>query len=754
MTRLFLCEKYLQACDIADVLGAGRKGAGCFFGDGVTVTWCIGHMLEMAPPDAYGEQYKRWEMESLPILPDVWLMAPKRDRAKQLKAIRDALGNAGEVVIATDADREGETIAREILHLFSWRGPLKRLWLSALNDASIRMALANLLPGERKESLYQAGLARSRADWLVGMNLTRAYTVLGRQSGHQGVLSVGRVQTPTLRLVVDRDREIEAFVPKDYWEVIATCQAPDGDASFAAKWLPGDDVADPEGRCLSEQTARNLAQRIEGRRGRVTEAKTKRVKEAPPLLLDLGTLQQEASRRWGMGAKEVLDTAQALYETHKATTYPRTDCPYLPVSMLDEVSQVLDALQQSDGRIAALIQQADTDQRSRAWNDAKITAHHAIIPTTAACDVGRMSESEFRVYDLIRRRYLAQFYPHHEYDATTVDLDIAGEAFRATGRCVRVPGWRVLFGREKKDAESQALPAIKSGDDCKVLQGEAKACQTKPPARFTEGTLIAAMKQAAKWVTDPKLKAMLKETAGLGTEATRASIIQTLLERSFIEKRKKFLVSTDAARALIDALPEPVKDPATTALWEQALDDIAQGHGELDGFLSRQAEWVRQLVERARQGNGVAIKAGAGQSQHACPDCGKPLQRRKGKKGFFWGCSGYPDCKTTLPDQRGKPGQRISREPVGACACGGEVRESHKAWACESCKATVWKEVSGKRLDAETAISLLGGKTVRLSGLKSRKGKRYTASARMVDGKVKLIFDQAPEVRTAPATNS
>jgi len=685
--RLFLCEKPAQARDIAAVLGARSRSDGCLRGQGVVVTWCVGHLLEMESPEAYGDQYRRWDLGTLPILPDRWRLRPRKGAGKQLKVVGQLLKESSEVVVATDADREGETIAREVLDRFGWKGPVLRLWLSALDEASIRKALSNLLPGEKTRPLYLAGLARARADWLVGMNLTRAYTLLGREQGHDGVLSVGRVQTPTLRLVVDRDREIEAFRPRPYWEVVCSLEADTG--SFVAKWLPSGDVADDEGRCASEQAARTVAQKVSGRRAIVDGIETRRIREAPPLPFDLGSLQQEASRRWGMGAQQVLDIAQALYETHKATTYPRTDCPYLPTSMLGEAGQVLEALRQSDSRIDALVERADRSHQSRAWNDGKITAHHAIIPTVAVCDVGRMSKDEFRIYDLIRRRYLAQFYPRHEYDRTTVDLVLEGERFRAGGRQVAEPGWRVLFGQEPRDEDSedeqQQIPVLDRGDECRAGEARVLTRQTKPPARFTEGSLIGAMKHAGRFVSDPALRKMLRETAGIGTEATRAGIIQTLLDRGFLRKEKKHLVSTETGRSLVDALPDPVKDPGTTALWEQALEAIADGSGDMDDFLARQKEWVSALVQRAVQG-AASLEVSAG--SHPCPDCGKPLRRRKGKNGWFWGCTGYPECRCTLPDNRGEPGRGKARSRGKAGRKGsaqGKSAASGATGACPEC---------------------------------------------------------------------
>ncbi len=664
--RLYLCEKPSQARDIARVLGASHRGEGCLRGTGICVTWCFGHLLEMAPPDGYGEQYRRWRLETLPIIPADWRLQPRQAGRKQLNAIQGLLGEAREVVIATDADREGETIAREVLDLYRWQGPVARLWLSALDETSIRKALAALRPGEQTCPLYLAGLGRARADWLVGMNLTRAYTLLGRSEDHTGVRSVGRVQTPTLRIVVDRDRTIEAFVPVPYWDLIARFRPENGGPPFRARWRPPGTHCDSEGRCTNESAARQVAQQVAGARGRVTGAQTERVTEPPPLPFDLGTLQQEASRRWGMGAQETLDTAQALYETHKATTYPRTDCPYLPDNLRAEVPRVLAALRQSDPSIAERVEAADSSLRSRAWNDTKITAHHAIIPTAAPCDLSRMNEREQRIYDLVRRRYLAQFYPPHVYDRTTVTLDTAGECFQAEGRRIVAAGWWELFATEEhgeqEEDSHQTLPPLAAGDACRMSDARVEQRATRPPPRYTEGTLIAAMKHAGRLVSDPLLKKKLRETAGLGTEATRAGIIQTLLGRGFLHREKRHLVSTDTGRALIDALPAAVKDPGTTVLWEQALEDIARGRGDLYTFVSVQSRWVTELVQQVQRTDSRPTDGHqAAAPAYVCPECGLPLRRRKGRNGFFWGCSGYPGCTTTLPDAGGKPGRQIGK---------------------------------------------------------------------------------------------
>ncbi len=659
--QLYICEKPSQARDISRVLGVRQQGDGCLIGQECIVTWCFGHLLEMASPDQYDESLKRWSLEALPIIPEHWLLVVKKEARKQFKVIQQLLKQASNVVVATDADREGETIAREILDQCRWRGPVQRLWLSALDDKSIRKALSNILPGQQTEPLYQAGLGRARADWLVGMNLTRAYTLIGRQQGHDGVLSVGRVQTPTLNLVVGRDLEIEAFKPSPYFALTAEFEVANG--RFHAKWLPPKALADSEGRCTNQQAAIKVAQQIDQQMGTIVNATTELKQEPAPLPFDLSSLQQEASKRWGMSAQSVLDTAQALYETHKALTYPRTDCPYLPLSQHGEVQQVLSAMVQSDASYQSLTQAANTALQSRAWNDKKITAHHAIIPTTSSTDTGRMNEHERRIYDLVCRRYLAQFFPNYEYEQTSITLSVCNESFRATGKTEKNAGWRVVHASppevDDKDSEAtQPLPKVKQESHAQVRSTDLKTQQTKPPARFTEGTLIAAMKNIGKQIDDPALKKVLRETSGIGTEATRAGIIETLVQRGFIKKQKKHVISTNTGRALIAILPKEIKDPATTALWEQGLDDIAQGKGNLTTFIQGQARWIdtvlRQSISNARTSSGSTGFANTENTQ-PCPTCGKPLRRRKSSNGFFWGCSAYPDCKTTLPDNKGKP---------------------------------------------------------------------------------------------------
>lgn len=664
--RLFLCEKPSQGKDIGRILGATQRGEGCLNGSGVTVTWCIGHLVEAAAPEVYDAALKRWSLEQLPIIPQQWRVEVKPKTATQFKVVKALLAKATQLVIATDADREGELIAREIIDLCGYRGPIERLWLSALNDASIRTALAKLRPSAETLPMYYSALARSRADWLVGMNLSRLFTVLGRQAGYDGVLSVGRVQTPTLKLVVDRDREIAAFVSVPYWAIDVSLSA--GGQTFTAQWVAPDASTDDAGRCLRQPVAQQAAQQI--RAAGSAQVEQQRRAFAHALGLDrhhLGTLQEVCSKQLGLDVQETLEIAQALYETHKATTYPRSDSGYLPESMFAEVPTVLDSLLKTDPTLAQIMGQLDRTQRSRAWNDGKVTAHHGIIPTLEPANLSAMSEKERALYRLIRAHYLAQFLPHHEFDRTVADLSCGQQKLVATGKQVVARGWRLVLAESEREGSAdedgdapvrtQVLPALRDGMACQVAGADIKALKTMPPKPYTQGELVKAMKGVARFVTDPRLKQKLKDTTGIGTEATRANIISGLIARGYIVKKGRSIRASDAAFTLIDAVPAAIADPGTTAVWEQALDMIEGGQLTLDVFIGKQAAWISQLI--AQYGStSLSIKVPQGP---ACPQCGAPTRQRTGKSGPFWSCSRYPDCKGTLPVATGTSRRGASR---------------------------------------------------------------------------------------------
>lgn len=687
MSRLFLCEKPSQARDVAKALGINGKGDGCITGNGITVAWCFGHLFEQAPPESYVEKgVNLWDVNRLPVIPSQWRLEVKSDAKKQFGVVSKLLEQASEVVISTDADREGETIAREVLNISGYRGKLSRLWLSALDDASVKKALKNLLPGDKTLPLYYAGLARARADWLVGMNLTIAYTSVFRtEGGKKGVLSVGRVQTPTLAIVVARDREIENFKPKDFYSVTATWLAQGG--SFQSAWVPPANMVDDKGRCLDKKLAQMTVDKVKGQVGRIVKAETVPKSAKCPLPYYLSTLTQDASRLWGSKAKDVSDAAQALYEKHKAISYIGTKCPYLPETQYGERFEILEILKRLDSGMAPLIGSADINFKSHAWKEwtEKLTAeypHPAIIPTpNPSVDLSKMSDLERKLYDLVRRRYIAQFLGDYEYLQTTIEVVCQGETFRATGRTPIKQGWKLaeikadatkkssrrkpsVLGDEsvEDDEVTTTLPKVVANEQVKNQEAEVLNHQTTPPDRYTEGTLIKDMESIGKMVTDPKLRAVLKETAGIGTDRTRADIIQSLFLREYFRNEgKKYIISTDKGRALVDMLPPSLTDPATTARWEQALEAIAEGKARLDDFMRLQEQWVTEMVGKVKleaKGRPPRQAGNSGDPRYPCPQCHKLMRLVPGQKGAFWGCTGYPECKHTLPDDNGKPGVR------------------------------------------------------------------------------------------------
>ena len=703
--KLYLCEKPSQGRDIAKALGANSRGDGCLKkANSLTVTWCIGHLVEMANPDDYDKSLKRWSFDTLPIHPDHWENIVKPKTKKQYNIIIKLIKQADHVVIATDADREGEVIAREMLDAAKFTGEISRLWLSALDNTSIQRALKKIKPGSTTEDLYAAGLARSRCDWLVGMNLTRLYTLKAKSAGYDGVLSVGRVQTPTLRMVVDRDLIIESFVATDFWDVYAVLNQSSQNNpanNFKAKWQASEKLSDEDGRCINQQSAMKLHQQIKGSDATVTSFQKQRRKQNTPLPFSLSTLTQFCDKAFGLRAKQVLDIAQSLYEIHKVTSYPRSDCQYLPKSQIEDIESIFNHLEQQKD-LKQWVDGADSAKRSRVWNDKKITAHHAIIPTTVAANLSKMSDMERKVYAAICRYYLAQFYPIHEYDQTTILLDITGESFKATGRVTVVDGFKSILTRKStkkaganEQGNEQSLSQVVKGDVIPVVDSEIQEKKTKPPARYTEGTLSKAMENVAREVTDPKLKKILNETTGIGTVATRPNIFEVLLKRALLIKKGKYLHSSNAGRSLITALPEAVKSPGTTAMWEQSLESIATGKVSMDDFIASQKRFLKRIVKFESDNTAkMNIQASA---KHLCPTCNSALRRIKGKKGFFWGCSDR-ECKYTAPDSRGKPGKKRKAvtSDIACPECAKQLRQisgkKGKFWGCsgyrDGCKFT------------------------------------------------------------------
>ena len=664
--KLIICEKPAQARDIARNLKANQRKEGYLEGNHYIVTWCIGHLLELAPPEYYKSDIKPWHIDKLPLIPREWKLLVSSRTKKQFNIIKQLLKKTQHVIIASDPDREGESIVREILATCHYQGKIERLWLSALDDASIQKALHAILPGSETEPLYFAAQARACSDYLIGMNLTMAASSL---YGVNSVLSIGRVQTPTLKLVVDQDRSIETFTPQDYF-VLRACFNDPNNASFWTIWKSPETFLDKQGHCLNRDTVETVAATIEDEPGIIQDFQETQKYQKPPLCFSLSALQKKASSLFGYSAKQVLDIAQALYEKHKATTYPRTDCAYLPLDQLKEAPQVIQALLTIDPSLAMLSSYCDTDYQSLVWNDHKITAHHAIIPTMhTRVNINKMSHSERQVYDLIRRYYLAQFMGDYEYQQRFVNVLCAGEIFVATANTPIKPGWKqALIDKKSSDdtddkTEANPLPYVNKNDRVYYQSSKIESKQTQPPTHFTEGTLIDTMKTIGKSIDDTKLKNILKEHQGIGTEATRANIIEVLLKRDYIERKAKKILSTEKGRALIDLVPNIVKDPLLTAQWEYQLEQVALGKKNREEFIQDQTRLLKTMLaelknEATHQRATTLQLQSETQNNHVylCPHCNAALRRLKSKsQKVFWGCTQYPKCHFTTWEKNEKP---------------------------------------------------------------------------------------------------
>lgn len=604
--RLFIAEKPSLARAIADVLPKPHQRGEGFIrcGEQDYVTWCVGHLLEQAEPDAYNPNFKQWRLEHLPIVPSKWQLIPRKEVAKQLKIVEQLIHQADILINAGDPDREGQLLVDEVFSHANLsaqkRDQIQRCLISDLNPTAVEKAVKKLQPNRNFIPLATSALARARADWLYGINMTRAYTIRGRQAGYNGVLSVGRVQTPVLGLIVRRDLEIENFQAKDFFEVLAHI-APDEKTSpnFTALWQPSkacEDYQDEDGRVLSRALAENVVKRISQQPAEVTAYEDKREKETAPLPYSLSALQIDAAKRFGMSAQEVLDTCQSLYEKHKLITYPRSDCRYLPEEHFAERHAVLRAISQHSQDYAELPTAVDSAQKNRCWNDKKVEAHHAIIPTAKNRAVS-LSLWEQNIYNLIARQYLMQFCPDAEYRKSKITLNIAGGCFIAQARGLQLAGWKSLLGKEDEDQASEPpLPKVKKGQQLFCQRGEILSKKTQPPKPFTDATLLSAMTGIARFVQDKELKKILRETDGLGTEATRAGIIELLFKRGFLYKKGKNIHSSEAGRILIQALPDIATLPDMTAHWEAQLNGISKKEMSYQQFMQQLTQMLPDLV--------------------------------------------------------------------------------------------------------------------------------------------------------------
>ncbi|WP_430460487.1 DNA topoisomerase III [Thalassolituus sp. LLYu03] len=639
--RLFIAEKPSLGRAIADVLPKPHsKGEGFIrAANGDVVSWCIGHLLEQAQPEAYNPSYKQWRLDVLPIVPQEWQLEPKAQTRKQLSVLRKLVKEADQLVHAGDPDREGQLLVDEVIAYLktpaSKRNAMQRLLISDLNPQAVSRALGQLKPNSDFVPLSVSALARSRADWLYGINLTRACTVKGQQGGLKQVLSVGRVQTPVLGLVVKRDDEIAAFVSRPFYEVRAALHLSAGEPlSFYARWQPSEACAphqDEDGRVLNPKLAHNVAGRIRQQPALVQSVERKQKQQAAPLPYNLSALQIDAAKAFGMSAQQVLDACQNLYEKCQLITYPRSDCRYLPTEHYGARQSVAAAVASNDDNLASVAQQADFSLRSAAWNDSKVGAHHAIIPTEKRTGLASAGVREQQIYRLIARQYLLQFFAPYVYADTRVTLTIAGGTFVASERTPLSPGWKQAMPKSKERGEQDddhagpGLPPLSEGQVLWSGEPVVDEKHTQPPAPFTDATLLAAMTGINRYVKDAELKKILKDTDGLGTEATRAGIIELLFKRAFLRRDGKQIRATALGRALIHTLPDSTTVPDMTAQWERQLNDISEKALNYDGFMQPMLSRLQDLVAQATQLN---VQAFSGLPA-AEPKAAKPAYRRK-----------------------------------------------------------------------------------------------------------------------------
>ncbi len=618
---LYIAEKPSMGRAIAAAFPKPQtKENGCIrLANGDVISWCIGHLLEQAEPQDYNPDYKRWQADHLPIIPERWQLKIRKSAQQQLSLLQQLISEADELVHAGDPDREGQLLVDEVI---AWskatafkRGSVKRLLINDLNSSAIRQALKHMQPNQNFVPLSTSALARSRADWLYGLNMTRAYTLRGQHAGYQGVLSVGRVQTPLLGLVVRRDWEISHFDSVAYYQVQAEITTPAAE-TFTALWQPSaacEPYQDSEGRVLLRALATKVQQAIKGQPAEVLSIQQQDKKQHAPLPYSLSALQIDAARAFGLSAQQVLDSCQQLYERHKLITYPRSDCRYLPLAHFIEGPKISQAIIANVAELAPALAGANLQLKSKAWDDSKVEAHHAIIPTAKTLAAQRLSATEHKLYRLIARQYLMQFYPACCFTDTQTKLKIAGGCFVAKARQQTAAGWKALLANTAEAGQSSTiagaanepalqlgLPALKVGQILVCSHSQLLEKQTQPPAPFTDASLLSAMTGIARYVQDPQIKRILKETDGLGTEATRSGIIELLFKRQFLQREGKQIRATAAGKALIAALPPEASLPDMTASWEAGLNAICQRQQSYQAFMQPLTENLRQLISQSR----------------------------------------------------------------------------------------------------------------------------------------------------------
>ena len=614
--KLYIAEKpslgRAIAAAVSDTIGKPPKECKSYIelANGDVVSWCIGHILEQANPEDYDDSLKKWSMDTLPIIPNQWQLKPISRTRSQLTVLRKLVKQADQIIHAGDPDREGQLLVDEVIDYLkvpkSKKNNTKRLLISDLNLPAVKRSLISLKNNSEFIPLSISALARARADWLYGINLTRAYTLQGKKQGFNSVLSVGRVQTPLLGLVVRREQEIKEFVSKPFYQVLAHLSVNEKSESeretFTAKWQPSESCqkyCDDEGRVLVKALALNVISRITNQDAIVENIITEDKQQSQPLPFNLSSLQIAAAKQFSMNAKLVLDVCQSLYEKHKLITYPRSDCRYLPKEQLKQASVIIDLLSKTNFPCAEQAKCADKNIRSKAWNDKKITAHHAIIPTEKSPKNIQLNPFEINIYLLIVRQYLIQFYPVYKYQQTVLTVNIAKGIFRTRDKVEIEMGWKKLFPIKKAQniPKENVLPQLSKGQVIYSQKGELVEKQTSPPESFTDATLLSAMTGIARFVCEPSIKKVLKDTDGLGTDATRAGIIDLLFKRNYLQRESKKIVATEIGIALINALPVASTQPDMTAQWESTLTAISEKKSTYLNFMEPLINTVTTMVE-------------------------------------------------------------------------------------------------------------------------------------------------------------
>lgn len=628
---LVLAEKPSVGRDLAKVLGCNQNGNGCITGPKYIVTWALGHLVTLADPEAYGERYKTWSLDTLPMLPGKMELVVIRETAKQFGIVKSLLKKeeVDELVIATDSGREGELVARWIIMKAGFSKPVKRLWISSQTDRAIKEGFVNLKPGREYDNLYKSAECRAEADWLIGLNVTRALTCK-----HNAQLSAGRVQTPTLAMVVDREDEIKRFVPKDFWTINANVNG------FTLTWQ---DRTSGQTRIFSKEQADGIAAGVKGQTGEVTEIKKEGREEPPPLAYDLTELQRDANRRYGYSAKQTLGIMQKLYETHKLVTYPRTDSRHITDDLVSTLPERLKSIAVGPyAEAARALLRSGIKTTKRLVDNSKVTDHHAIIPTEQYVNLGDLSSEERNVFDLIVKRFIAVLSPAFEYEQTTVKVGVKGELFTAKGRIIRSKGWKAVYEGQKSiedeedDQQEQSLPELKKGDKLRFEAVRAVNGKTKPPARYTEATLLTAMEHPGKFIENEALREAMDKTGGLGTPATRADIIEKLFGSFYMERRGKEIHPTSKGMQLVDMVPADLKSPGLTAKWEEKLTMISRGKVNPAEFVNEMKAYASKLVSNVIASSDVFKHDNL--TREKCPECGKYLLEVNGKKGKMLVC--------------------------------------------------------------------------------------------------------------------